>query len=347
MANSPMRLEGLDLARFFAFIGMVIVNFKIVVTDGVEGTGIQYSFAGLFEGRAAAMFVVLAGIGIGLAHERCKENTLATTIKRSAFLLIIGLLNSLIFDADILHYYAFYFIFGLLFINRTTSQIIWGIIVLNISFLGMLFTLNYDAGWSWNTFYYSDFWTPSGFIRNLFFNGWHPVFPWLSFFLFGIILARLNLSNRNTQNKMIIVGLITCVVVELLSITATQFSMDPELDLLLDTKPIPPVPLYILAGGSAACLGIGVCLRFASTLKQLNFLRLVSPAGRQTLTLYIAHIFIGMSVLDWLGMLGGQPISVALIAATIFCTAAAIYAFLWSKFFKRGPIEALMRRVTV
>ena len=36
--------------------------------------------------------------------------------------------------------------------------------------------------------------TPAGFARNLFFNGWHPVLPWLSFLLFGMVLGRLELG---------------------------------------------------------------------------------------------------------------------------------------------------------
>ena len=59
------RLEGLDLARFLAFVGMVIVNFKIAM--GAEtGDGVLNLLTIALEGRAAATFVVLAGIGLGL-----------------------------------------------------------------------------------------------------------------------------------------------------------------------------------------------------------------------------------------------------------------------------------------
>lgn len=60
------RLEGLDLARYVAFVGMVIVNFKIAM--GAEGgEGLLNLLTTALEGRAAATFVVLAGIGLGLA----------------------------------------------------------------------------------------------------------------------------------------------------------------------------------------------------------------------------------------------------------------------------------------
>lgn len=54
--RSP-RIIGLDIARAFAIIGMVIVNFKI--TMGAEEGGPRWlrTFAALFDGRAAATFV--------------------------------------------------------------------------------------------------------------------------------------------------------------------------------------------------------------------------------------------------------------------------------------------------
>ena len=68
----PPRLDGLDVVRFLAFAGMVLVNFRIVME--VEGTSNGVGFP---EGRAAATFivlagVVLAGIGPGLAAQRAE-----------------------------------------------------------------------------------------------------------------------------------------------------------------------------------------------------------------------------------------------------------------------------------
>ena len=49
---STGRLYGLDLARFVAFVGMVIVNFKIAM--GADSAGILGMLTGGPEGRAAA-----------------------------------------------------------------------------------------------------------------------------------------------------------------------------------------------------------------------------------------------------------------------------------------------------
>ena len=89
---------------------------------------------------------------------------------------------------------------------------------------------------------------------------------------------------------------------------------------------------------------VGICLRTAPLLKSLGVLTVLNPAGRQTLTLYLAHILLGMGVMDELGLLGGQTTQTAFFASAIFCTLAVIYALIWSRYFKRGPIEALMRK---
>ena len=114
------RLIGLDVARYFAFVGMVLVNFDIVMamSYGVQSNGGFFDeVIGQLRGRASATFVVLAGIGLGLSSFKRKSRTRNIIVKRAIFLLIIGLLNMSIFAGDILHYYAFYFLFGVFFLQ--------------------------------------------------------------------------------------------------------------------------------------------------------------------------------------------------------------------------------------
>ena len=49
--------------------------------------------------------------------------------------------------------------------------------------------LDFDRGWNWATLSYRDFWTIEGFLRHSLFNGWHPVFPWAAFLLWGMWLG--------------------------------------------------------------------------------------------------------------------------------------------------------------
>ncbi|MGB1203309.1 MAG: DUF418 domain-containing protein, partial [Alloalcanivorax venustensis] len=71
----------------------------------------------------------------------------------------------------------------------------------------------------------------------------------------------------------------------------------------------------------------------------------LSCAGRQALTLYIAHIYLGMGVLEALGLLGNQTADTALIASLVFALCALLYCLLWQRFYSHGPLEALLRKM--
>lgn len=347
MSDTRQRFAGLDLARFIAFCGMVIVNFKIVMVAEGSAVDLWGALSGALEGRAAASFVVLAGLGLGLAAASQADlgKFRAVTAKRALFLLLIGLLNSLIFSADILHYYAFYFFVGV-FCLGFSSRLLWlAIFAANIVFMLMLLLLNYDQNWDWTTLTYAGFWTPEGFVLNLFFNGWHPLFPWISFLLYGLWLSKLPLAQVGTQRRMLFAGMAGLVVLQLLSAGLVKLSGDNELALLFGTSPIPPVPLYILTGISAATALIGACLLIANCDRAKNITAWLAPAGKQSLTLYSAHIFVGMGVLESLDMLENQSAGAALLAAIGFCLLSVLYALVWRLKFRRGPIEVLMRRL--
>jgi uncharacterized protein len=108
------RIIGIDVARALAVIGMIIVNFKVVF--GENGQPWVKSFASIFDGKAAATFVVLAGVGIALMtnsainhRDKAKIKVARISIaKRALFLFILGISYITIWPADILHFYGIY-----------------------------------------------------------------------------------------------------------------------------------------------------------------------------------------------------------------------------------------------
>ncbi len=351
MEASSSRLVGLDLARFLAFFGMVIVNFSVAMGVTFEPGTLATTISEGMQGRAAATFVVLAGLGLGLAANRSETTPLfSVTIKRALFLLGIGLANMLIFEADILHYYAFYFLFGMLFIKAEMRTLLVVISLIISAFMVMLIGLDYEAGWNWTTLEYSGFWTVEGFVRNLFFNGWHPVFPWLAFFIFGIVLSKLKLTDTKVQIALAIGGMFGLVGIEELSASLINYfpaAEGEEIAILFSTSPVPPVPLYSAAGMAVASMVVGICLLTAPYLERAKVLAPFTAAGRMTLTLYIAHILIGMGVLELLGFIGRPDLtaSSSMFMSILFLIDAVIFAVIWNRFFKRGPIEMLMRKL--
>ncbi len=331
------RLDALDAARFLAFCGMVLVNFRIAA-QVAPGNDWASALIDALEGRAAALFVVLAGIGVGLSRISA-----VVLMRRAAFLFGLGLLNMTIFDADILHFYAVYFVIGALFLTAQTRMMWLGALMLIALSVTAHFIFDYDRGWDWTTLTYEDLWTLPGFLRNLFFNGWHPVFPWAAFLLIGMAIGRSQLHTLCIQHRLIMWGFGAAV----LALYPQMLTSDPDLAALLGTESIPPGPFYIMAGTGTACLVIGSLLKLWPRIEKARIAPALTLPGRQSLTLYMAHILIGMGILDEAGLLNGQLSAAQIVGyAALFCVMSSAFALLWSLKFRHGPLEAVMRYVT-
>ncbi|WP_133487402.1 DUF418 domain-containing protein [Aliiroseovarius marinus] len=336
------RLNGVDIARYLAFVGMVLVNFRLAA-EVSGGSDIGSLITDNLEGRAAALFVVLAGVGASLGKPAWH-----LTLRRALFLFVVGMLNMLIFEADILHFYALYFIVAMAFMRRSNNSLLLGVAgFILVGFVAQLM-LDFDRGWNWAMLSYHDFWTIEGFLRHSLFNGWHPVFPWAAFLLWGMWLGRLKLSRWTVQIGMVLGGALVAVAAHQASAALIH---DPEIGALMSTEPVPAGPLYMLASGATAVAILGAVLLITPVLLALPIFRRLCDAmivaGRQTLTHYVAHILIGMGTLEALGRLDGslQPMQIFWISIT-YCAFAALFSWLWSHKFKRGPLEAIMRLIT-
>ena len=69
-AGSAERVIGFDLARALAILGMVVVHFSLVMAADRSGPAWLTEVLGFLDGRAAATFVILAGVGVTLMSRR-------------------------------------------------------------------------------------------------------------------------------------------------------------------------------------------------------------------------------------------------------------------------------------
>ncbi len=352
------RIIGIDVARALAIIGMIIVNFKIAF--GERGGEIAKLFASIFEGKASAVFVVLAGIGIAfMSNNAIKSNDklkLAKTRmkigKRAIFLLVIGLLFIPIWPADILHFYGIYMLLTLLLISNSRQLIFSVALILIFVYPLMMLIWNYDTGWNFETFEYSGLWSVSGFSRNLFFNGFHPVIPWTAFMLLGLWFGKHDLSNDRFIKKSIMVSSIIFIITLIISKVSIIFlaegdqSIAAELKEILATSPMPPLPIYMISGSSIAILVISICILIAKKYHSHLIIIALTKTGQLALTFYVAHVVIGMGILEAINpvKMGQYSIEFSVIYALIFSLLCISFAMIWTHYRKTGPLEWLLRK---
>ena len=356
--RSP-RIIGLDIARAFAIIGMVIVNFKI--TMGAEEGGPPWlrTFAALFDGRAAATFVILAGVGASLGSRRARESgdhdqerrARVTLAKRALFLFVLGWAFFPIWPADILHYYGAYLAIGSIVLFAPSKRLL-ALAAASVA-VSFAFIISFDplANWNLDDYSYRGLSTPVGFLRNLFLDGFHPILPWVAFYVFGLWLGRTDLRDPVWRRALLVRSAIVVAATEVsawIVVGPKGASLD-DLDerswrWLFSVEPIPPLPLYLLAGAGTAVLVICGSTWLGEHLPQKMSAPLVST-GLMALTIYLAHVLVGMVVLDSFGRLEDQTLGWAVLTSLVFSAAAIVSSWAWRRRFDRGPLEVLMRRV--
>jgi len=354
------RLLGLDVARSLAMLGMILIHFKIVFAEQVSSQWADKLIT-LLEGRSAGLFVVVAGVGISLLSKPLRENDgslgapqiKSKLVIRSLVLLLLGYCFATIWQADILHYYGVYILLSVLLL-RSSNLVLWLVILgVVLDFLLMMLLFDYQQGWDFKALNYTEFWDWPGQIRHLLFNGFHPVFPWFSLFVFGMWLGRLNLLDWKQRQILLLVNLFLLVLIEGVSILTVAWfaqlypsAFSPEdVIALFGTAPMPPMPQYIFSAAASSVVVIMVSLNLAEKYPEHWMIRSLVQTGRLALTIYLGHILIGISVFQLLIAEGKQTGMTIILMSGLFYLGCMLFGQVWLKNFERGPLELLMRRV--
>jgi uncharacterized protein len=354
------RIIGIDVARALAVIGMIIVNFKVVF--GENGLSWVKSFASVFDGKAAATFVVLAGIGLALMTNSAIKNkdqdklkiVRGRILKRALFLFIVGISYIAIWPADILHFYGIYMAITILLLTSKERTLIATAITLIVAFPILMTFWNYETGWDFNTLDYQGFWTVKGFMRNLFFNGFHPVIPWTAFMLFGYWFGKQDLHNDKFIKKTFWISSIIFISIQALSYFSISFLSEgnqetaKELKEILGTNPMPPLPIYMFNGSAIAFAIISACIIIAKRFENNKIIDALNKTGQLALTFYVAHVIIGMGIIDAINpaKTGNYSIEFSVVYALVFSLLCIVFAVIWRKYKTSGPLEWIMRKIT-
>lgn len=358
-SSERSRIQGYDVARALAILAMIVVHFSLVMAADQQHPFWLANVLEIFDGRATAAFVILAGIGITLSTSKAVQSgnlELVDEARRRLFrrglvLLILGFLNLAIWPGDILRIYGISLMLATRAITASSRGLLLAAAMFEVGFIVVLCGSDFGKNWDFHTMTYHGLWTRDGIIRNLFFDGFRSVFPWSGVLLFGIWLGRLDLRNTALNLRVLVIATATLVLAELISISSVAYlqahpgALDGEtITALFGTKSMPALPLFLMSSLGAAVALIAICVRLTERFPGWGWFPLVAT-GQMALTWYFTHIIFGLGTIVALDLVTTQPLVVAAGSGLLFFVAAAGVSVAWKARFQFGPLEGLMRMV--
>jgi uncharacterized protein len=338
---------------------MIVVHFSLVMATDHEHPFWLATVLDVFDGRATAAFVILAGIGITLSESkavrsdnvRLIEEAQRRLFRRGLVLLILGFVNLVIWPGDILRIYGVSLMLATRGITASSRGLLIAAVMFEVGFIVMMCSADFGQNWDFQTMSYHGLWTRDGVIRNLFFDGFRSVFPWSGVLLFGMWLGRCDLRNTALNLRILVIAISTLVFAELVSISSVTYllahpgTLDAEtITALFGTKSMPALPLFLMSSLGAAVALIAIFVRLTERFPGWGWFPLVAT-GQMALTWYFIHIIFGLGTIVALNLVATQSLVVATGSGLLFFLGAVGFSVAWKKKFQQGPLEGLLRLV--
>ncbi|CAL9329345.1 DUF418 domain-containing protein [Streptomyces sp. enrichment culture] len=377
------RLVGVDLARALAVFGMYVVHIgpPLSATSGVAGW-IRY----ISDGHSSVLFATLAGFSLMLLAGRREPKTglagrqaKARIAIRAVVLLALGTVMAMEYGGVIiLGFYGVYFLLALPLVRlrARTLAIIAAAFALVTPQLAFVLTsaLTESVQQSINTYDPLRHLSEVG-VLDLLLTGFYPALTWMSFVIAGMALGRLDLSSSTMQKRLAALGATLTAAAYGMSLLLAgpgalrslaedgpssggsgalrtgSGSMPPDAGSLPDMS----ASLLLKAGPHSGTtfdiigsVGIAILVIVGATVAMDRLPRLrrlakpVIAVGTMSLTAYVGH-FLAQSALSTPAGTGTQQSWLPLI---MYVLGAILFAAVWSRFFRRGPLEYLLNAAT-
>ncbi|MFG2576347.1 DUF418 domain-containing protein [Streptomyces sp. NPDC048481] len=377
------RLVGVDLARALAVFGMYVVHIgpPLSATTGVA-SWIRY----MADGHSSVLFATLAGFSLMLLAGRREPKTglagrqaKARIAIRAVILLALGTAMATEYGGVIiLGFYGVYFLLALPLVRlrARTLAIIAAACALITPQLAFALTslLTPSVQQSINAYDPLRHLSEVG-VLDLLLTGFYPALTWMSFVIAGMALGRLDLSSGTVRKRLAALGAglaVTAYGMSLLlagkdalrslaedgsssggsgPMPSGSGAMPP------DGGAIPDLPssLLLKAGPHSGTtfdiigsVGVAILVIVGATVAMDRLPRLrraakpVIAVGTMSLTAYVGH-FLAQSALSTAAGTGTQQSWLPLIT---YVLGAILFAAIWSRFFRRGPLEYLLNAAT-
>ena len=343
---TAQRLIGIDGARAIAFIGMALAHFADATSE--RDPGWLQAVDNSADGRAAPLFCMLLGLGAGILSARGVPDRVV--VRRGLALFVLGLAVWPAVDRVYLilpHYGVLLLLVPLL--RRIPSR--WMLPLAGVAFLvpsavtALMDDHRLRAADQPGTL--AEVLDPWEVLRNLVWTGGYPLVGWIGFVLVGLWVVRRPLAEARTQWALAAGGVAVALLQPLaawafrsLDGVTPSFRAQGWAAFFDSAAHSNRAAWYVLASATAVAM-VGLCLLLA---RLTPVLRPLAPLGRLALSAYLLHLLAGYYLWDWLDRevpsLATQMLVVAALAAVLGAMAA-----LWTRRFRRGPVEALLRAV--
>ncbi|GGG45237.1 hypothetical protein GCM10011374_04440 [Kocuria dechangensis] len=366
------RLTGVDAARGLALTGMMAVH----ILPARDPVSYDPSLAWtLFSGRSAALFALLAGVGLAFSTGGRRRHRGRTTtadgvglVVRAALIAVLGLLlNTLLPDEapayNILVYYGMFFLLALPFLHLPAAAL--GLLAAAAAVAGpvlvQLLRDDLPEPVSANPDLADVLAEPGAVLAQLLLTGAYPALPYLAYLLAGLAIGRLDLSSRRVQGRLIGAGLAVTLSAWLTYrlllvegggyarlLEATPWMSEEQLDAVVLWGPNPDLPTtswwWLLVPGPHSNTPVSVLEDLGTGMVALGVLLLVTRrAGAWLLPLVaMGSMTLTLYSAHLAGLSAMVHGSAPVLWFLVHLELAALVAVLWRRSLGQGPLERVV-----
>jgi uncharacterized membrane protein YeiB len=353
--QATRRIIGYDVARAFAILAMIIDHCAQALGP-TQPTGWGGTLLGLIDGRASAIFVVLAGVGVTLLNRRQSAAEIREVLfRRGAFLLAIGFINQAIWPGDVLRLFGITMMAAGFLVGLSSRALLATAVAVVLTFPVLWVCFDYNDRWDWNTYAYRGLWTPGGAARNIFYDGFRPVIPWAGLLILGMWIGRLDSTRASVRRGMLLWGVGLTAATETLSHVALRLWLahpgnvsEDTIRSICETGSMPPMPVFVLTVVGTALTVISLALMASHRWPGARVTSALIATGQMALTWYLFHISVGALWVRKRGWHSFGSVTNGILVGIAFFVGLVLLSALWKRRFKfkYGPMEWVLRNVT-
>jgi len=334
-ARDAMRIDGLDVARAVAVLGMFAAHLG---NDGVRGPA-EGAWPWLIasHGFPSALFAVLAGVSMTLMLTRrgtvaavdvddvALGRTRVRIAVRGGLLIVLGLMLE-VFEtpiAIILHHLGLMFLLALPVLRWRARWLV-----------SLATVLALTGGWITRVL---DGWATDAGVSELavvdtLWDGSYPAATWMAYILVGIVVGRADLRSWASSAWLGGLGAVIFTVTSVAAVVLRDaWGENPD---WLSSEDHSFTPVEAGRNIGAALAVVAVCLAITRLAPRLMWP--LRATGSMALTLYTLQVLVIAIVGDWTVR---EPVNSALVALWL---GSIVFASAWKFWVGPGPLERVL-----